>query len=250
VRVGWTKIEDIGARLHRLIRGSSKALAFVGSAVFACGLGFAQAPQSATPQLPEHSTGADIALVRPWAKSCDLPRGDAIAVCSTTGKFDEATHQGALTLSIRQVPAVGGRYGGRVTLLLVPPSGLRFKHGYRMNFDTADHGAGDPIVGTMPICYPDLCFLEIELDAAAVSQLTSPRAVRFVLRDLSDNEVVFSVPMKYFDASFEGPATDPEASDPQSAERQKQLEDRRPLLRGVVDGEPRPNLAGASAPQH
>lgn len=201
------------------------AAALAASLVLAGGQAFAQAqPKPAAPAASGAAAappaGAPAGPVKvelspsqaEWTKVCGKDPSAGKEICYTTRDFGaQADQPPVLALAVYDVKGDDTKI---VRLLM--PVGLMLKPGFRFAVDK-----NQPEAGAYEICFPNGCFAEAKVKAAAIDQLKKGTTLSVIVKNQVNNEVTFTMPLAGFGKAFDGPAIDPKVLE----EQQKQLAD-------------------------
>jgi invasion protein IalB len=206
-------------------RFGAVTLAF-GLAIAASGAMAQSTPKPAAPAAPQGPIKLDLQPMQsPWTKICGKdPTGKE--VCYTTRDFGQAPDQPP-TLAVAVYQMSGEEK--RIARFLLPVA-LMLKPGFRLIIDK-----GEPIEGKFAICFPNGCFAEAELNDKTIGALKKSQSASVIVRNQSNSEVTFTLPMKEFGAAFDGPAVDPKVLEQQNQELQKQLEEKARVQREQLE---------------
>jgi len=169
-------------------------------------------PAPATPG----PTRIDVTPLQPkWTKVCGKDQTIGKEVCLTSRDFVQDQNP-ALSIAVYQTTGEEKR-----TARLLLPVGLLLKPGFRVVLDK-----GEPIDGKYAICFPNFCVGELEFGTPTLNALRKAQIMTVQVRNQSNAEVTFVVPIKDFGVAFDGPAIDPKELQQQQQDLQKQLEDK------------------------
>jgi invasion protein IalB len=201
-------------------------------------------PAAAPKPAPQGPIKLDLQpMASPWTKICGKDQGNGKEVCYTTRDFGQALDQPpTLAVAIYQMSGEENR----IARFLLPVA-LMIKPGFRLIIDK-----GEPIDGKFAICFPNGCFAEAQLNDKSIAQLKKAQVAAVVVRNQANSEVTFTLPMKDFGASFDGPPIDPAVLEQRNQDLQKQLEEKAKQQREQLEKQssqaPQPAPAPTPAP--
>jgi invasion protein IalB len=209
---------------------------------------FAQTPQQKAPSKPGPTApatqqkpgeappaGGDPAaqqppplVFQPWAKYCakgQESNGQQVCAIEKDGHFES----GMLAVSAALVEPEGD---GRKTLRLTLPLGMRLQAGTRMIIDQ-----GQPLSASYVLCIINGCWSDYEASAELVGKMKKGQTM--VVQAISTQGQLFSVslPLADFAKAYDGPPTDPKASDDQQKKLQDDLQKRAEEARRKLEGQ-------------
>jgi invasion protein IalB len=187
------------------------------------------AAPAAAPGAPEGQQGGGHLELVPtqtdWTKVCDKDPASGKEVCYTTRDFSAAANQPpVLALAVYDVK------GEDVKIVrMLMPVGLLLRPGFRFAVDK-----GPTTDGSFEICFPNGCFAQATVKTATTDSMKKAQALNVSVRNKSNQQVDFAVPLAGFGKAFDGPAIDPKVLQEQQqklqAELQKRAEDERKKL--------------------
>ncbi len=147
-----------------------------------------------------------------WTKVCGHDQSANKDICYTTRDFSAAADKPpVLAVAIYEIKGDDTHI-----VRLLTPVGLMLRPGFRFDVD-----GGSPLEGAFEICFPNGCFAELRVTGATVDQMKKGTKLDIAVRNQSNNEVTFGVPLAGFGKAFDGPAVDPKVL----AEQQKKLQE-------------------------
>ncbi|MDR3463591.1 MAG: invasion associated locus B family protein [Beijerinckiaceae bacterium] len=198
----------------------------------------AEAPAAAAPAAPaapaaaapegQQQAATPLLLVptqTDWTKVCDKDPSNGKDICYTTRDFSaEANKPPVLALAVYDV---AGEDVKIVRMLM--PVGLLLRPGFRFSVDK-----GPTSDGSFEICFPNGCFAQATVKSATTDSMKKATVLNVSVRNKSNQQVDFAVPLAGFGKAFDGPAIDPKVLQEQQqklqAELQKRAEDERKKL--------------------
>ncbi|HEY1735221.1 MAG TPA: invasion associated locus B family protein [Methylovirgula sp.] len=167
-----------------------------------------------------------------WTKVCGHDQSANKDICYTTRDFSaSADKPPVLAVAIYDIKGDDTRI-----VRLLTPVGLMLRPGFRFDVD-----GGTALEGAFEICFPNGCFAESRVNASSVDQMKKGTKLNIAVRNQSNNEVTFGVPLTGFGKAFDGPAVDPKVL----AEQQKKLQEE---LQKRAEAERAARQAAAPAP--
>lgn len=161
-----------------------------------------------------------------WTKVCGKDQGNNKEICYTTRDFSsDPTQPPAIALAVYDIKGDDTR-----VIRLLMPVGLLLKPGFRVSVDK-----GPQIDGAFEICMPNGCFAETKIKGVAVDQIKKGTLMNVAVKNPSNTEVDFTLPLEGFGKAFDGPAIDPKVLQAQQEELQKQLEAKAKQQRQVLE---------------
>lgn len=172
-----------------------------------------------------------------WTKVCGKDQVANKEICYTTRDFGQGPDQPpVLALAIYDVKGDDTRM---VRLLL--PVSLLLRPGFRFVVDK-----GAPQEGAFEICFPNGCFAEAKVKAAAIDQLKKGTQLSIMVRNQANNEVTFKIPLKDFATAFDGPPIDPKVLEEQQKALEEQLRKQAEAERKKLEAAQPPAANGAA----
>ncbi|MGL5446163.1 MAG: invasion associated locus B family protein [Rhabdaerophilum sp.] len=161
-----------------------------------------QQPAAAAPQQPPAAVKVPLkaAPYQPdWIKVCDEDPVAKKTVCYTTRDFVAENNQPVMGLAVYQVKDDPRRFARILVPLtfMIPP-------GVRLSTEGLN-----PIAGRFQICSQEGCFVEIELNDAAVNLIKRGKVMRLDMQNQFAQEVNFEVPLDGFSKMYDSAGLDP-----------------------------------------
>lgn len=161
-----------------------------------------QQPAAAAPQQPPAAVKVPLkaAPYQPdWIKVCDEDPVAKKTVCYTTRDFVAENNQPVMGLAIYQVKDDPRRFARILVPLtfMIPP-------GVRLSTEGLN-----PVSGRFQICSQEGCFVEIELNDAAVNLVKKGKVLRLDMQNQFAQEVNFEVPLDGFSKMYDSAGLDP-----------------------------------------
>lgn len=161
-----------------------------------------QQPAAAAPQQPPAAVKVPLkaAPYQPdWIKVCDEDPVAKKTVCYTTRDFVAENNQPVMGLAIYQVKDDPRRFARILVPLtfMIPP-------GVRLSTEGLN-----PVAGRFQICSQEGCFVEIELNEAAVNLIKKGKVMRLDMQNQFAQEVNFEVPLDGFSKMYDSAGLDP-----------------------------------------
>jgi hypothetical protein len=94
---------------------------------------------------------------------------------------------------------------------------------------------------------PNGCFAEAKVKTASIDTLKKGTTLNVAVKNSSNNEVNFAIPLAGFGKAFDGQPIDPKVLEAQQQELQKQLEAKAKAQRQMLEQQQAP-AAGTAAP--
>lgn len=161
-----------------------------------------QQPAAAAPQQPPAAVKVPLkaAPYQPdWIKVCDDDPVAKKTVCYTTRDFVAENNQPVMGLALYQVKDDPRRFARILVPLtfMIPP-------GVRLSTDGLN-----PIAGRFQICSQEGCFVEVELNEAAINVIKKAKVLRLDMQNQFAQEVNFEVPLEGFPKMYDSAGLDP-----------------------------------------
>lgn len=160
-----------------------------------------QQPAAAAPQPPAAvKVPLKAAPYQPdWIKVCDEDPVAKKTVCYTTRDFVAENNQPVMGLALYQVKDDPRRFARILVPLtfMIPP-------GVRLSTEGLN-----PIAGRFQICSQEGCFVEVELNEAAVNLIKKGKVLRLDMQNQFAQEVNFEVPLDGFSKMYDSAGLDP-----------------------------------------
>ncbi|MBN8534953.1 MAG: invasion associated locus B family protein [Rhizobiales bacterium] len=160
-----------------------------------------QQPSAAAPQPPAAvKVPLKAAPYQPdWIKVCDEDPVAKKTVCYTTRDFVAENNQPVMGLALYQVKDDPRRFARILVPLtfMIPP-------GVRLSTEGLN-----PIAGRFQICSQEGCFVEVELNEAAVNLIKKGKVLRLDMQNQFAQEVNFEVPLDGFSKMYDSAGLDP-----------------------------------------
>ncbi len=173
-----------------------------------------------------------------WTKVCGKDQGNGKEICYTTRDFGTAPDQPpAIAVAIYDIKGDDQR-----VVRLLMPVGLLLRPGFRFSADK-----GPQVEGNFEICMPNGCFAEAKVKGPTIDSLKKATALNVAVKNSSNIEVDFGIPMAGFGKAFDGAAIDPKVLQAQQEELQKQLEAKAQQQRQMLEQQQKANAAATPA---
>lgn len=161
-----------------------------------------QQPAAAAPQQPPAAVKVPLkaAPYQPdWIKVCDEDPVAKKTVCYTTRDFVAENNQPVMGLALYQVKDDPRRFARILVPLtfMIPP-------GVRLSTEGLN-----PIAGRFQICSQEGCFVEVELNEAAINLIKKGKVLRLDMQNQFAQEVNFEVPLDGFTKMYDSAGLDP-----------------------------------------
>lgn len=160
----------------------------------------APAPAPAAPQAP---TAVKVPLKgspgQPdWVKVCDEDPAAKKTVCLTSREFVAENNQPVMGLAIYQVKDDPRRFARLVVPLtfMIPP-------GVRLSTEGLN-----PVAGRFQLCSQEGCYVEVELNEAAINALKKGPTLRIDMQNQVQQEVNFEIPLAGFAKMYDSAGLD------------------------------------------
>ena len=144
-----------------------------------------QTKQTATAAQPE------------WVKICTENPKDKTKICVVTRERRAVTGQLLAAVSLREVK------DKKILVAAVPP-GMLLKPGLQIQIDNSE-----PMKAVYSICFPNLCFAEVEIKADYVAALKRGKNLIVTTLTQQAKPIKFDISLIGFTKSYDGEAIDP-----------------------------------------
>lgn len=133
-----------------------------------------------------------------WIKVCDEDPVAKKTVCYTTRDFVAENNQPVLGLAVYQVKDDPRRFARILVPLtfMIPP-------GVRLSAEGLN-----PVAGRFQICSQEGCFVEVELNDAAINQIKKAQTMRLDMQNQVQQEVNFEIPLAGFAKMYDSAGLD------------------------------------------
>jgi invasion protein IalB len=149
-----------------------------------------------------------------WTKICGHDPAANKDICYTTRDFTaKADEAPVLALAVYDIAG-----DDRRIVRMVLPLGLMMEAGIRLSIDK-----GATLQGKFETCHPNGCFAEAKTNKALVEQLKKSSTMNIAVRNQTNAEVTFGVPLAGFAKAYDGPAIDPKVLEEQQKKFQAEL---------------------------
>lgn len=162
----------------------------------------AQQQPAAAPQQPPAAVKVPLkaAPYQPdWIKVCDEDPVAKKTVCYTTRDFVAENNQPVMGLALYQVKDDPRRFARILVPLtfMIPP-------GVRLSTEGLN-----PVAGRFQICSQEGCFVEVELNDAAMNLIKKGKVMRLDMQNQFAQEVNFEIPLDGFSKMYDSAGLDP-----------------------------------------
>lgn len=149
-----------------------------------------------------------------WVKLCSENPQNKQKVCVVTRERRAATGQLLAAISIREVAEK------KILVTAVPP-GMLIRPGLQVQID-----GGKPTKSAYQICFPNLCFSEVEVKADFITAMKKGTKLVVTTLNQQAKPVNFDVALTGFTQSYDGEAIDPKALQQKQVQLQEELRKR------------------------
>jgi len=146
-----------------------------------------------------------------WIKICSENPKDKTKVCVVTRERRAATGQLLAAVSLREVK------DKKIMVVAVPP-GMLLKPGLQVQID-----GNKPTKATYSICFPNLCFAEVEVNADYVGSLKGGSNLIVTTLTQQAKPIKFDISLVGFTKSYDGEAIDPKKLQDDQKKLQEEL---------------------------
>ena len=189
----------------------------------------AQRPPAATPAAPQAPAPVKVPLKAApdqpeWIKVCGDDPTIGKKVCFTTRDFVAENNQPVMGVAIFAEEGGGSRFARILVPLtfMIPP-------GIRMSTEGLN-----PVSGRFQICVQQGCFVQADLNEAAVNTIKKGKTMRLDMQNQVQQEVQFEIPLEGFTKAYDSAGID------QQTLQRMQEEAARQQQGGAAPGAPQP----------
>ena len=196
-------------------KGGLAALLLLAAGIQASAAQTAEQPAAAPAQAPAPAgqpAGPGTDGQPNWVKLCSQNPQNNQQVCVITRERRAATGQLLAAISIREVA------DKKILVTAVPP-GMLIRPGLQVLIDGAKAQKG-----AYSICFPNLCFAEVEVNADYIASLKRGNQLVVTTLNQQAKPVNFDISLSGFTAAYDGPAIDPAQIQAEQQQLQNELQ--------------------------
>jgi len=196
------------------------ALVVVGSSAGA----LAQQPKAAPPQKAapaakgaapaEPQAQQAVAIPTSWTKICSTDPQAKKEICLTSQDIRAETGQFLASVAVREV-----QDDPKKQFIVAIPPGMQLQPGMRVVIDQAT-----PMPAKYTICFPNACYGDMEINVDFIGRLKKGQALTVQAINQVGRTVNFTLPLKDFGKSYDGPPVDPKVLAEQRDKMQEGLQ--------------------------
>jgi invasion protein IalB len=217
-------------------------LAAVFAALVAIGFGteaLAQQPKATTKAAPkapaakgeaapgEGGVQTAVGIPTPWTKVCSKDPQANKEICLVSQDLRADTGQFLASVAVREVQ------GEPVKQFIVAiPPGMQLQPGLRVVVDQQT-----PMPARYSICFPNACYGDMDIDADFVGKMKKGQALTVQTINQIGRTVNFTLALKDFAKSYDGPSIDPKVVEEQRQKLQDELQKKAEEARKKLEGQ-------------
>lgn len=188
------------------------AIAFSGSA-------FAETKEKAKAKDKGADKGGEvqqaIAIPSPWTKICNKdPSAGNKEICLTAQDIRAETGQFLASVAVREVEG-----DPKKQFIIAVPPGMQLQPGMRVVIDQ-----NQPMPARYSICFPNACYGDMDIDKGFVDTMKKGQALTVQTINQVGRTVNFTLVLKDFPKSYDGPPVDPKVLEAQRQKLQDELQ--------------------------
>ncbi len=156
-----------------------------------------------------------VAIPSPWTKICNKdPNAGNKEICLTAQDIRAETGQFLASVAVREVEG-----DPKKQFIVAVPPGMQLQPGMRVVIDQ-----NQPMPARYTICFPNACYGDMDIDAAFVGTMKKGQALTVQTINQVGRTVNFTLVLKDFAKSYDGPPVDPKVLEAQRQKLQDELQ--------------------------
>jgi invasion protein IalB len=177
-----------------------------------------KAPPAAKGEAPPPAEGQQgqtaIAIPTPWTKVCSKDPQANKEICLISQDLHADTGQFLASIAVREVQGEPKKQ----FIVAIPP-GMQLQPGLRVVLDQQT-----PLPAKYSICFPNACYGDMDIDADFIGKMKKGQALTVQTINQIGRTVNFTLVLKDFAKSYDGPAVDPKVIESQRQKLQEELQ--------------------------
>jgi invasion protein IalB len=175
-------------------------------------------PRATQPTQPQPEENATMPVVpTPWTKICNRDAESKKEVCLVTQELRAETGQFLASVAVREIEA-----DPKKAFIIAVPPGMLLQPGLRILVDQQQ----PPVTARFAICFPNACYADVEINADFVNRMKRGQALVVQTINQGGRTVNFTMALRDFAKSYDGPPIDPKVVQEQQQKLQAELEER------------------------
>lgn len=156
-----------------------------------------------------------IAIPSPWTKICNKdPNAGNKEICLTAQDIRAETGQFLASIAVREVEG-----DPKKQFIIAVPPGMQLQPGMRVVIDQ-----NQPMPARYTICFPNACYGDMDVDKGFVDTMKKGQALTVQTINQVGRTVNFTLVLKDFAKSYDGPPVDPKVLEAQRQKLQDELQ--------------------------
>lgn len=156
-----------------------------------------------------------VAIPSPWTKICNKdPQAGNKEICLTAQDIRAETGQFLASVAVREVEG-----DPKKQFIIAVPPGMQLQPGMRVVIDQ-----NQPMPARYSICFPNACYGDMDVDKGFVDTMKKGQALTVQTINQVGRTVNFTLVLKDFAKSYDGPPTDPKVLEAQRQKLQDELQ--------------------------
>ncbi len=174
-----------------------------------------KAPPAAKEAPPAESQGQQaVAIPTPWIKICSTDPEAKKEICLTSQDIRAETGQFLASVAVREV-----QDDPKKQFIVAVPPGMQLQPGLRVVVDQTP-----PTPAKYSICFPNACYGDMDINVEFIGRMKKGQALTVQAINQVGRTVNFTLPLKDFAKSYDGPPVDPKVLAEQRDKMQEGLQ--------------------------
>jgi invasion protein IalB len=175
----------------------------------------AKAKDKGAEKAGEQQVQQAVAIPSPWTKICNKdPQAGNKEICLTAQDIRAETGQFLASVAVREVEG-----DPKKQFIIAVPPGMQLQPGMRVVIDQ-----NQPMPARYTICFPNACYGDMDVDKGFVDGMKKGQALTVQTINQVGRTVNFTLVLKDFAKSYDGPPVDPKVLEAQRQKLQDELQ--------------------------